>query len=152
MLFRSSFTNDASHDDDASKHGHSHASSGCCGAPYGCGADAGGGAMYMQDPSGSYDEEAFIAEAGFSGDSGDAMPETRGPKVNRGPNGIERALTAFYRATGVGWIADKLKGNVAVCAVSWFFLIVGGVAQAIQAPDGIEVGNRFEVPRDHMRI
>ena len=84
----------------------------------------------MQDPSGSYDEEAFIAEAGFSGDSGDAMPETRGPKVatRAGPNGIERALTAFYRATGVGWIADKLKGNVAVCAVSWFFLIVGGVA------------------------
>ena len=86
----------------------------------------------MQDPSGSYDEEAFIAEAGFSSDSGDAMPETRGPKVGEraraGPNVIERALTAFYRATGVGWIADKLKGNVAVCAVSWFFLIVGGVA------------------------
>ena len=81
--------------------------------------------MYaMQDPSGSYDEEAFIAEAGFSGDSGDAMPKA----ALRGPNAIERVLTAFYRATGVGHVADKLKGNVAVCAVSWFFLIVATIA------------------------
>lgn len=90
--------------------------------------------MYaMQDPSGSYDEEAFIAEAGFSGDSGDfSMPETRGGNAGatrrRGPNAIERVLTAFYRATGVGYVADKLGGNVAVCAVSWFFLIVATIA------------------------
>ena len=45
----------------------------------------------MQDPSGSYDEEAFIAEAGFSSDSGDAMPETRGRRLE---SALARARTS----------------------------------------------------------
>ena len=48
--------------------------------------------------------------------------------ASRGPNLAERALTWFYRATRLGWIADTLRGNATLCAVSWFFLVVGGVA------------------------
>lgn len=99
------------------------------------------------DPSGSYDEEAFIAEAGV-GDGADAMPE--GARLNsssftpRGPNAIENALTAFYRTTRLGWIADRLKGNVAVCAIAWVCLIVGGIAHlcrhmGMESPTSISI-------------
>ena len=74
---------------------------------------------------GSFDEEAFVSEAGI-GVSCCNSQTTR--CASRGPNLAERALTWFYRATRLGWIADTLRGNATLCAVSWFFLVVGGVA------------------------
>ena len=83
---RPSFTDDE--EGDAGGHSHSHGSpGGCCGAPYGCGgADA---ASMSMDPSGSYDEEAFIAEAGV-GDGADCLlytsPSPRDLSTSRMPS------------------------------------------------------------------
>lgn len=60
--------------------------------------------------------------------SGDGQAIAAAHRAARGPNPAERALTWFYRATRLGWLADTLRGNATLCAVSWFFLVVGGVA------------------------
>jgi hypothetical protein len=47
---------------------------------------------------------------------------------SRQQNIVERMLTAVYRVTRIGWLAEQLRGNATLCAISWFFLILGGVA------------------------
>ena len=48
-----------------------------------------------------------------------------------GANVVETALTAFYRATGIGKLSDFLRGNAAACGVAWCFLLVAGVAHGL---------------------
>ena len=45
---------------------------------------------------------------------------------------VERTLTAFYRLTRLGWLADRLRGNAPACAVGWLLLVVAGVAHAVR--------------------
>ena len=78
----------------------------------------------------SFDENAFVSEAGIGsgdgfGDSGGASPKPAGANL------VETALTAFYRATGLGKISDFLRGNAAACGVAWCFLLIAGVAHGL---------------------
>ena len=73
---------------------------------------------------GSLDEEAFVSEAGIG--SGDGFGDGGGAggaaakmaAAAAGANAIEKALTAFYRATGLGRLSDFLRGNGAACGVA----------------------------------
>lgn len=76
---------------------------------------------------GSFDEEAFLSDAGLGSGDENTMASAQFMSTGSG-NAVERALTAVYRFTGVGWLADKLRGNAMLCAVSWVFLVIGGVA------------------------
>ena len=86
---------------------------------------------------GSFDEKAFVSEAGIgSGDgfgdgggAGGAVAKMAGAAADA--NAIEKALTAFYRATGLGRLSDFLRGNAAACGVAWVFLLVAGVAHGL---------------------
>jgi len=87
---------------------------------------------------GSFDEEAFVSEAGIgSGDgfgdgggAGGAAAKMAGA-ARADANAIEKALTAFYSATGLGRLSDFLRGNAAACGVAWVFLLVAGVAHGL---------------------
>ena len=86
---------------------------------------------------GSFDEEAFVSEAGIGsadgfgdgGGAGGAAAKMAGAAADA--NAIEKALTAFYRATGLGRLSDFLRGNAAACGVAWVFLLVAGVAHGL---------------------
>jgi Cd2+/Zn2+-exporting ATPase len=99
------------------------------------------GEMDGLSPDGSFDEEAFLSEAGMGSGDDASIAATM-----RSGNFIERALTSFYRLTRVGWLADKMRGNATLCAVSWFFLLVGGVAHVcrhtgVDTPTSLAVEN-----------
>ena len=87
---------------------------------------------------GSFDEEAFVSEAGIGsadgfgdgGGAGGAAAKMAGA-TNASANAIEKALTAFYRATGLGRLSDFLRGNATACGVAWVFLLVAGVAHGL---------------------
>jgi cation transport ATPase len=87
---------------------------------------------------GSFDEEAFLSEAGIG--SGDGFADGGGAggagakklaNAARDANKVEKALTAFYRATGLGRLSDFLRGNAAACGVAWCFLIIAGIAHGL---------------------
>ena len=85
---------------------------------------------------GSFDENAFLSEAGIGsgdgfGDGGGAGGAANAEKTRAGANVVETALTAFYRATGIGKLSDFLRGNAAACGVAWCFLLVAGVAHGL---------------------
>lgn len=134
--------------------GHSHASSGrpsfsghggddefdlrdekkpCC-----------GGSVFGDETraaDGSFDEEAFLSEAGIvansgefdssggGGGSGGTKPLRMGKQSEA--NLVENALTAFYRVTRIGRISDYLRGNSTVCLIAWGFLLIAGVAHGL---------------------
>jgi|MDSW01.1.fsa_nt_gb hypothetical protein len=93
-------------------------------------------ASSISDVDGSFDEAAFISETGtFDTDAsasagGAAAINLRGPGGSYDHNAIEAALTAVYRFTRIGYVADVMRGNAALCVVSWIALVVGGVAHA----------------------
>ena len=86
---------------------------------------------------GSFDQEAFVSEAGIGssdgfgdgGGAGGAAAKMAGAAADA--NAIEKALTAFYRATGLGRLSDFLRGNATACGVAWVFLLVAGVAHGL---------------------
>jgi hypothetical protein len=90
---------------------------------------------------GSFDEEAFLSDAGlgsgeerpFAGNaSGGAALAGSGGAAPYAGNLVERTLTAFYRLTRLGWLADRLRGNAPACVVGWLLLVVAGVAHAVR--------------------
>ena len=84
---------------------------------------------------GSFDEEAFLSEAGIGNtgkfDAGSGGGAAVSLKQQRDANVIEKILTAFYRATGIGKISDYLRGNASVCLLAWGFLLIAGVAHGL---------------------
>ena len=84
---------------------------------------------------GSFDEEAFLSEAGIGNtgefDAGNGGGAAVSLKQQRDADVIEKILTAFYRATGIGKISDYLRGNASVCLLAWGFLLIAGVAHGL---------------------
>ena len=86
---------------------------------------------------GSFDENAFLSEAGIGsgdgfGDGGGAGGAANAEKTRAGANVVETALTAFYRATGIGKLSDFLRDDVA----KWY------PEEAKQAKDAKEAKKR----------
>ena len=77
---------------------------------------------------GSGEERPFAGNAS----GGAALAASGGPSAPYAGNLVERTLTAFYRLTRLGWLADRLRGNAPACAVGWLLLVVAGVAHAVR--------------------
>ena len=92
---------------------------------------------------GSFDEEAFVSEAGIGsadgfgdgGGAGGAAAKMAGA-ANASANAIEKALTAFYRATGLGRLSDFLRGNATACGVAWVGWADGAMACLLRPGKG----------------